>query len=90
MISVNGLLLPEEQLLIFGGKAAVASLFTPRFTFDTALPELWLQDQGDEHRQTILRGTVWAYPAGHIYGTPLPLTKEAWHILAKQDQLATS
>jgi len=78
MIHLSGLRLSKENLQMLGGKDAVARCVYPKLTYDTALPEQWLQEYGPANRQAILTGTVWAYPEGSIFGEPLALSMEAW------------
>lgn len=58
-------------------KGELAERLYPGVTFDTALPQPWVnecQALGFDPRP----GFVWGFPAGLIWGTPLPLTAEAW------------
>jgi hypothetical protein len=57
-------------------KGELAALVYPNTTFDTALPQQWVNrcmDLGFDPRPCF----VWGYPAGTVMGQPLPLTAEA-------------
>lgn len=58
-------------------------------TFDTALPQNWVDDFKDKTGEFPF-GFVWFYPKsgqpGHIWGKPFPLTKEAQELLAKYEK----
>jgi hypothetical protein len=57
-------------------KGELASLVYPDITYDTALPQPWVdqcQELGFDPRPCF----VWGYPPGSsVMGQPLPLTKE--------------
>jgi hypothetical protein len=57
-------------------KGELAALVYPSITFDTALPQDWVNrcmDLEFDPRPCF----VWGYPAGTVMGRPLPLTAEA-------------
>ena len=57
-------------------KGELASLVYPTVTYDTALPQGWVNQciaDGFDPRPCF----VWGYPDGSIMGKPLPLTAEA-------------
>ena len=57
-------------------KQDLAKLVYPDTTYDTALPQDWVNAkvrQGFDPRPVV----VWGYPKGSIFGLPLPLTVEA-------------
>ena len=57
-------------------KGELAKLVYPDTTYDTALPQDWVNavtKQGFDPRPVV----VWGYPKGSIFGMPLPLTVEA-------------
>lgn len=57
-------------------KGDLIDLIDPQVTFDTTLPQGWVDDVTD--RGFDPRGqVVWAYPQGTIFGLPMPLTEEA-------------
>ena len=54
-------------------------------TYDTALPEQWVQDVCDclnLPRGIVLSSFVWLYPNGSFVGEPAPLNLEACDILS--------
>lgn len=56
-------------------------------TYDTALPQGWLdQWKGDEY-DYVRTHTVWAYPEGDIFGFPMPLTRQAFDMIAKKQAI---
>ena len=59
-----------------------AELLYPGITFDTALPQEWvnnLLDHGDDIRGKV----VFAYPEGCVFGIPYPITTEGANILRR-------
>lgn len=50
-------------------------------TFDTALPQAWVDDVREKTGKPFPFGFVWNYPENSIYGEPFPLTKEAFKTL---------
>ena len=57
-------------------KGDLIDLLNPQVTFDTALPQDWVNhiiSQGFDPRGQV----VWAYPKGTVWGLPMPLTEEA-------------
>jgi hypothetical protein len=56
-------------------KGELAAEIYPHITYDTALPQDWVnkcQSLGFDPRPHF----VWGYPPGSVMGQPLPLTKE--------------
>ena len=68
-----------------GGKAQVAQLYAPELTFDTALPQDWLDHWTGSDYDNVRMGTVWAYPKGHLFGLPFPVSDKAWFLLSKRE-----
>lgn len=57
-------------------KGDLIDLLNPQVTFDTALPQDWVNHitkMGFDPRGQV----VWAYPRGTLFGLPMPLTEEA-------------
>ncbi len=57
-------------------KGDLIALVNPQVTFDTALPQDWVDEAtylGFDPRAQV----VWAYPKGSCWGMPMPLTAEA-------------
>lgn len=57
-------------------KGDLIELVAPAVTYDTALPQGWVNhvtDLGFDPRGQV----IWAYPQGYICGMPMPLTAEA-------------
>ena len=56
----------------------------PDVTFDTALPQTWVdahQDDGNE----VLGHFVWLYPSGSTFGMPAPITVEGVQMMYRPD-----
>lgn len=57
-------------------KGDLIARVAPQVTFDTALPQGWVNhitDRGFDPRGQV----VWSYPKGTVFGLPMPLTQEA-------------
>lgn len=57
-------------------KGDLIDLLNPQVTFDTALPQDWVNHitkMGFDPRGQV----VWSYPKGTVFGLPMPLTQEA-------------
>lgn len=68
--------LPHESELSWGGPTVgeLAAQLYPDLTYDTALPQQWVDlciDRGFDPRSRV----IWGYPNG--WGKPYPLTAEA-------------
>ena len=85
---VNSELLSGEQVGELGGKAEVVKMMYPGLTFDTALPQLWLDNWTGKEYGAVLFGTVWAYPKGYLMGLPFPVTEEANHLVRGREPVA--
>ena len=72
----------------------LATLMYPGLVFDVALPQMWLNNWNGMAYQTVMSGTVWAYPetvdtsdpdniraVRNVYGLPFALTEEAAHLI---------
>jgi hypothetical protein len=77
----------DEFFNIFGRKAVYVSIVCPDLTFDNALPQGWLDHWQNNQidYSTVLFGTVWAYPEGHLFGLPFPVTQEAEELIKRRD-----
>ncbi len=76
-------------------KAQAAELLGIK-TYDTALPQPWLEEiaknlsitshSKSEVYDTILNSTVWAYDHKNLFGYPHPLTVKAYELLKENDK----
>lgn len=64
-------------------KEQAASRIYTGITFDTALPQGWVNDA---YPFEVVPCFVWGYPAGSLFGIPLPLTKAADKWLRTRDR----
>ena len=62
----------------------LADLLYPGVTYDTALPQPWVNDCSRNKNFDPRGMVVWGYPKGcSVFGDPLPLTLEAQDFLAE-------
>jgi hypothetical protein len=54
----------------------------PNITYDTALPQEWVNAMQQEAEFDPRGCVVWGYPKGTVMGIPLPITREAADTLA--------
>lgn len=64
---------------IMGQKAGLTS-------FDTAIPQGWVDDVREKTGKPFPFGFVWDYSDGSIYGKPFPLTKDAYALLEEYNK----
>ena len=91
-IALNGKkLLTNNQINIkfkdwYFDKKDLIEYYNIKNTFDYAMPETWLHTiEPKEDQRIIYNGIVWYYGFDRIFGSPLPLTKEAYITLKKHD-----
>lgn len=63
-------------------KGEAATLLYPGITCDCALPQHWVDEMQNEYEFDVRPSVVWGYPAGSVFGIPLPLTLKAADFLA--------
>lgn len=92
--------LPEDGVFPVKNRWFVELLHGDRLTFDTALPQMWLDHWTFTNYRLIapgadssihdaysyvLAGTVWAYPVGDgRWGVPFPLTRQAYELIKER------
>lgn len=78
--------LPRFDELGSVSKGELAKRLFPQLTYDTALPQSWLNDAvistGMEYSQ-LLSTVVYLYPPSHRYGIPAALTRETFQVIKK-------
>ena len=65
---------PTDQLM---NKHEQANKLYPGITYDTAMPQEWVDRCIQEHDFDPRGCVVWSYPKDSIFGLPLPLNQEA-------------
>jgi len=82
----RGEYMSEHQLSNFDNKSRLAHMLYPDLTFDSALPQLWLNHWDGREYRSVLTGTVWAYPKEEAnFGLPFPVTEEANHLIRSRE-----
>ena len=62
----------------------LAKRLYPDVTFDTAMPQYWVDTMQRDYHFDPRGQVVWGYPNGSIFGIPLPLTREALTFLTEK------
>jgi len=76
--------LTSQERIMSETVGQAAERMYPDVTFDTALPQTWVdahQDDGTE----VLGHFVWLYPSGSTFGMPAPITVEGVQMMYRPD-----
>lgn len=85
----QGSFLSHKELDLLGGKQVAAEIMGNEIPFDTALPQMWLDYWAGSAYRTVLAGTVWAYPIGHLEGMPFPVEEKAMRLIEVRETICT-